>query len=182
MGNLRAKGWYSPIFEFHTQIADRCGRDWTFSPHQPIGGLNSAPDLPARRAYRRASLQPPAEDTKSRTGRGKLAPQPGACECEHQVKAAGPRRYIRWREVIRRCLNDADDGACLMLFYSGHFVDFKNSVEIRRPFSPQSCPSRCRLSESPGEWQMALIPLKIDLQTRGDSLFCCAVFSTFWPP
>ena len=142
-------------FENHIQIAGRCGRDWTFSLHQPAAGSNCAPDPQQEKGHIRASLWTPAADTRSGTGRGKLVPLPSASEREHRVKSTGPW-CNRWREnYIGRCLHDVSDDACSVLFCAGNIVEITKFTQHSRL---ASAPLGLRwrfLGEGPGELLVA---------------------------
>ena len=104
----------------------------------PFFDSKIAPDSPSKKvAYREVSRRTPADQFYSGAGRGKRVPQcSGVSECDHLAESSGRRCYIRWRDIIRRCLYDvADDGAvigCIKILISlAHRISVSHGTSER---------------------------------------------------
>ena len=156
-GNLRSKGSVQSGLKIHIKIRwpMRKGLDAFAAPtHRRF---KFCPETSQQKKAIRASLQPPATIPVG-TGRGELAPQPGASECEHQVTVAGPR-CNRWRGIsIKRWMFKDDCDGC---FDDSEILKFKNLGSVL----PSSCFRGPALTASPGEWPRQSSPIKLNLNT-----------------
>ena len=149
-GTLGPRGGNQPIFETQflnsNEGEEGIGHFRCTNPPFQIQEI-LAPDSPSRKAIVKASHQgasgklisgvsPGFEATRA----GLVSGRAGTSESESLLNLGGPRRYIGWRDLYNRRLDDdLHDGAVSVL----SIADFRTSTEISRIKSPWQGRPRC---------------------------------------